>query len=128
MLYAIVIGAVVVAGLVIFGRMNEVFAVSVRKGRVLLVRGAIPPALLDAFEDVARRAHVSRATIRAVRTETHARLVMSGVDEGVAQRLRNVFGTHHWSTLRSQAPRPRVRNVGQVLGVAWLAWMFTRRD
>lgn len=128
MLYAIVIGAVVIAALVFFGRANEVFAVSVRNGRVLLVRGSIPPALLDAFEDVVQRARVRHAMIRAVRGDTHARLVVSGTDEGVTQRLRNTFGTHHWSTLRSpHAPRPSARNVGQLLGVAWLAWMFTRR-
>lgn len=128
MLYVLVIGVVVIAALVVFGRANEVFAVSVRNGRVLLVRGAIPPAVLDAFADVVQRARVRSAMIRAVRTETHARLVVSGADEAVTQRLRNVFGTHHWSTLRSQAPRPSARNVGQVLGVAWLAWMFARRS
>jgi len=127
MVYLIVVGVVVIAALVFFGRANEVFAVSVRDGRVLLVRGAIPPAVLDAFADVVSRARVRRATIRAVRAETHARLVVSGTDDAVTQRLRNVFGTHHWSTLRSKAPRPSSRNVGQVLGVAWLAWMLARR-
>jgi hypothetical protein len=107
-------------------RINELFLVSVREGRVLVVRGRVPPSLLDAVSDVARDARVERATLRAVRGSTHARLLVSGVDDGVAQRFRNVFGIHPIHELR-QVPRSADRNAGQWLGWAWLAWLLLRR-
>lgn len=113
--------------LFVWGRVNEIFCLSVRDGRVLLVRGRIPPSVLEAFADVVRRQGVRRASIRAVAGPSHARLVVSGADEGTAQRLRNVFGTHPVQRLRG-AKLPRARNVGQLLGIAWLAWLFTDRS
>lgn len=122
----IVIGAVAVGAWWFLSRANEIFCVSVRQGRMLVVRGRLPVALLHDFEDVIRRARVQRATIRAVSTQSHARLVVSGIDEGTAQRLRNVFGHHPIQKLRA-APLPGQRNVGQLLGIAWLAWLFVGR-
>jgi hypothetical protein len=112
---------------VVFTRSNELFCLSVRKGRTLLVRGRIPPTLFQALADVAQRTQVERATIRAVAGEAHARLVFSGIAEGPAQRMRNVFGTHPVQRLRG-ATLPAARNAGQVLGIAWLAWLFTNRS
>lgn len=108
-------------------RMNEIFCVSVRDGRVLLVRGRIPAAVMHGFADVVRRQNVARGTIRAVAGQAHARLAISGIDENTAQRLRNVFGHHPVQRLRG-AKLPEARNVGQVLGIAWLAWLFTHRS
>ncbi len=122
----LVVAVAVVLVLVVLGRANEIFCISVRDGKLLVVRGAVPPALLHGFADVVRRERVDRATIRALKGDGHARLVASGVSEGTAQRLRNVFGTHPIQKLRA-ASMPRVRNVGQVLGVAWLAWMLLGR-
>lgn len=107
-------------------RANELFYLSVRDGRVLLVRGRIPPSLLHGIEDVVRRSAIRRASIRAVAGQHHARLVASGVDDGTAQRLRNVFGTHPVQKLRG-AKLPEARNLGQLLGIAWLAWLFVGR-
>lgn len=107
-------------------RANEIFCVSVRHGRVLLVRGRIPPSLLHDIEDVVRRSNVRRATIRGVAGPHHARIVASDVDEFAAQRLRNVFGTHPIQKLRG-AKLPTTRNLGQLLGIAWLAWLFVGR-
>ena len=122
----VIVAIAVLVGLVMLGRANEIFCISVRDGKLLVVRGAVPPALLHGFADVVRRERVDRATIRAVKGDGHARLVASGVSEGTAQRLRNVFGTHPIQKLRA-ASAPKVRNVGQVLGVAWLAWMLLGR-
>lgn len=107
-------------------RGNELFVLSVRDGKVLLIRGRIPVALQHDIEDVLQRARVQHATIRAVRSSGHARLVMSGLDEGTQQRLRNTFGVHPIQKLRS-APVAGNRNLGQLMGVTWLAWMMTRR-
>ncbi len=111
----------------VYTRSNELFCLSVRNGRTLLVRGRIPPGLFEGLADVAERTKLERATIRAVAGEAHARLVFSGVPDGPAQRMRNVFGIHPVQRLRGAA-LPAARNAGQVLGIAWLAWMFARRS
>lgn len=119
----LVAACVIPVGYIVFTRVNEIFCLSVRNGRVLLVRGTCPNALSHDLEDVMRRANVQRATIRAVKAEGHARLVTSGVDDGVAQRCRNAFGTHPIHQLRSETSDRR-RNLGQILGFAWLAWLL----
>ncbi len=122
-----VIAAVAVLLVVlVLSRANEIFCISVRDGQPLVVRGAVPVALLHGITDVLRRERVERATIRAVKGDGHARLVASGVSEGTAQRLRNVFGSHPLQKLRA-APMPKARNLGQLLGVAWLAWLLVGR-
>jgi hypothetical protein len=73
------------------------------------------------------RAKVTSATIRGVKGEGHARLVVSGeIDEGTTQRLRNVFGIHPTRRYVEQSGDRQKRNVGQVLGIVWLAWFFSR--
>lgn len=117
---------VVLVGLfVVVPRMNELFLVSVCGGRVLVVRGRLPASLLHDIEDVVQRAGVETAAIRAVKTPEGARLVAGGVDEGVAQRLRNAFQLHPMAQLR-RAPLMDDRNMGQVLGFVWLAWLLSR--
>ena len=110
---------------VVISRANELFYLSVRDGDVLLVRGRIPVRLRQDLVDVLQRAGVRDASVRAVRSSGHSRLVVSGVDEGVAQRLRNAFGVHPVQKLRA-APVATDRNLGQLLGIVWLAWMLRR--
>lgn len=121
LLLAIGVGALVAWW--IYERSIELFCISVRDGRCLVVRGRIAGNLLDGIADVAARQRVRRATIRAVKGEHHARLVARGVDDGTLQRLRNVFGTHPVQKLRT-APVATKRNLGQLLGVTWLAWLL----
>ena len=117
-------GAVIVVVLLLASRANELFCVSVRDGRPLLVRGRIPPALLRDFGDVVSDPPVKRATIKASRSAAHAELAVSGVsDEGQEQRLRNVFNVYPLSNIKS-APSSKKRTLWQVLGIAWLAWLF----
>lgn len=110
----------------VISRSNELFVLSVRGGSVLLIRGRIPGALQHDIEDVLKRARVQNASIRALRSSGHARLEMRGLDEGTQQRLRNTFGIHPIQKLRS-APMAANRNLGQLMGFTWLAWMMTRR-
>ena len=118
---------VVVLALVAFaGRARQLFLVSVRDGRVLLVQGRIPPPLLDEFADIARDARLRLASVRAVREAERVRLVVRGTDDRVAQRFRNAFGIHPLAHLRAAAP-PEDRNLGQLLGWTWLAWMLLGR-
>jgi len=108
-------------------RANELFCVSVRDGKCLVIRGNVPPNLLHGFADVMKRSKVERATIRGVRQGGRARLVATGVDEGVAQRLRNTFGASSWSKARfgTKSASTTKRNLGQLLGIAWLAWFLS---
>lgn len=126
MLLWIVIGAAVVLGYVWLSRASELFYVSVRDGKALLVRGRIPQGLLNEFEDVVQRAQIRRGVIRALRGEAGGQLYASGdIDDFVEQRLRNIFRIYPVSQLRA-APRVRQPTLGQLLGIAWLAWMFDR--
>lgn len=118
--------AVAFALYLIFIRGNEIFFISIREGRALLVRGRVPPNLLAQIGDVARRGGVQRGSVQAYRGEHRARLSTSGFSEGDAQRLRNVFSLHSIQALRA-AKLTKPENLGQVLGIAWLAWFLSRR-
>jgi Protein of unknown function (DUF3634) len=105
-------------------RQNELFHVSVRSGRVLLIRGRIPSALLSDFRTVVR--HVNRASIRVQKTAAGGRLATAGIDADTTQKLRNLFGLYTQAQLRS-APPIRNPTLGQWLGSAGLAWWQERR-
>jgi hypothetical protein len=120
---------VVVVAVVVYlwaSRARELFCLSVRDGKVLVVRGRIPGGLLSDIRDVVSKPAVARATIRAVKAESGAQIVASGIDDGRAQRLRNIFRLYPISNLRA-APAIADPTLGQVLGIAWLAWLLDRR-
>jgi len=120
---------VAVIGIAVYywaSRASELFCLSVRNGRVLVVRGRIPGGLLSDIRDVVSKPVVAHATIRAVKQEHGARLAVSGLDEGREQRLRNIFRLYPISNLRA-APLIEKPTLGQVLGIAWLAWLLDRR-
>ena len=95
-------------------------------GREISTVFAVPPLLRAIREIVGSQPAVARATIKAVRGEHGARLTARGaIDEGRIQRLRNAFGLFPTAKLRSAAPIARP-SLGQVLGIAWLAWMLDR--
>jgi hypothetical protein len=100
--YIVVVAALVL--LVVYLRARELFCVSVRGGRTLLVRGRIPAGLLSSIGEVVRRDGVKRGTVKALRGEHSARLVTSGMSEATEQRLRNVFGRHVCFPPRCIAP------------------------
>jgi len=123
----LLVAVIVVAVLYAASRASEVFCLSVRNGRVLVVRGRIPGGLLSDIREVVSKPVVARATIRAMKQEHGARLAVSGdIDEGRTQRLRNIFRLYPISNLRA-APVIEKPTLGQVLGIAWLAWLLDRR-
>jgi|SRR5579859_1193600 len=122
-----VVAVVVLVALYLGSRARELFVLSVRGGRVLVVRGRVPAGFLGDVRTIVARPPVASATLRAVKGEHHARLVVSGdIDEGRAQRLRNAFGLRPMAQLRA-APLVKRPTLGQVLGIAWLAWLLERR-
>jgi hypothetical protein len=120
----VIVAATILFGIWLWFRTQELFCVSVRGGRALVVRGRIPGGLLGDFRDALRRAKVRDVTLRGVKTERGGRLVVTGaVDPGTVQQLRNIFGTYTVARLRTAPPIERP-TLGQVLGIAWLAWLL----
>ena len=120
----LVIAAVAILAFVVFTRMSELFCISIKNGKTLVVRGRVPPGF---FIDVSRVAvGIDDATIWARKSDGHARLTASGLDERTLQRLRNAFSTYPMSRLKS-APGIERPTIGQVLGIAWLAWLLESR-
>ncbi len=118
----------VVAALVVLtwlARREDLFCLSVRDGRVLVVRGRAPRGFVSDVRDIVARTGARRGEIRALRAGRGARLVISGLDEATEQRVRNVFGIMPAVQLL-RAPPIESPTLGQSLGIAWLAWMLDR--
>ncbi|HJL16347.1 MAG TPA: DUF3634 family protein [Sandaracinaceae bacterium LLY-WYZ-13_1] len=126
----VVVLLLVALAIVAVSRANEIFCVSIRDGRCLVIRGRVPPSLWRELREVVRIAGVRRGTVRAVKRGGQPALECEGLDDGTAQRLRNAFGAQGFGHLKASAPPAGVggsRNLGQLLGIAWLAWLLTRR-
>jgi hypothetical protein len=90
-------------------RARQLCVLSVRAGKLLVMRGGLPGSLLEALADGER-----------------ARLDARGLSPETLQRARNVLGTYPLVRLLN-APRPRDRNLGQVLGLPSLAFWLRAR-
>ena len=129
LLLILLVAAIAVVVLVVLSRANEIFCVSIRGGRCIVVRGHVSPALWRELTAVVRMARVQRGTVRGVKDGGRARIVTEGIDEGTTQRLRNALGSTGFANAKASAPSNKSgsRNLGQILGVAWLAWLFMGR-
>jgi hypothetical protein len=107
-------------------RAREVCVLSVRRGRLMVMRGALPPAVFEALADVVERSAVARGTIQILRDGERGRVQASGLDSHAEQRVRNVIGTYPLVRLLAGARAPSP-NLGQRLGLAWLAWHIRER-
>jgi hypothetical protein len=115
-----------VLGLWWFTRTGELFCLSVRRGKLLLVRGRAPGGFTAEARAIVARARVTSGTIRGLKTERGGRLVVSGaIDERTEQQLRNLFSLYPASQLR-KAPAIAKPTMGQLLGIGWLAWILDR--
>lgn len=93
-IYAAGILALIFVALWAATRQNEIFRVTVAKGRVTSQRGRVPPTFLGDMREIVR--HVQDGSVRAVKRDGEARLVFSAsIDERTAQRLRNAFALDH---------------------------------
>ncbi|HEY4179036.1 MAG TPA: DUF3634 family protein [Kofleriaceae bacterium] len=127
MMLIAVICCLLVVGLLMM-RGNELFLISVRNGKVLVVRGRVPVSLLQDFREIVNRPTVKRGTIKARKTEYGTQIFVSGdIDEGREQRMRNTFQFYPASKLRS-APIDKERTMGQLTGIVWLAWILDRSN
>ncbi len=109
-------------------RRTELFYISIRHGRVLVVRGRVPTPLLQDLADIVKNPVVRSGKIRVFRGAHGADLTCGGdIGDGPEQRMRNALCLYPLSKLRHALPVPRP-TLGQMAGIAWLAWMFDRRD
>ena len=109
-----------------FTRVGELFYVSVRNGKCLVVRGRVPISMLQEFAEAVKKPRVKHGTIRAWKTEAGGQLRCSGdIDEGREQRMRNTFMLYPVSKMlyASAIAKP---TLGQLSGIAWIAWLFNR--
>ncbi len=74
-------------------RINELFLLRTRNGKLQLVRGRIPQSLLTDLGDVLRAAKLDDIQLRGVVEDGRARLYAHGgeLDAGVKQQLRNTI-------------------------------------
>jgi hypothetical protein len=114
----VIVVALLVVLYLLFARGHELFWVSVRSGKVNVVRGYVPPGLLRDFRSALRQ--VQSAEIRAHKAGGGARLRFSGkLDDSVAQQLRNIFGLYPISKL--SAPQIDKRQmVSDAFTIGWL--------
>jgi hypothetical protein len=108
-------------------RSRDICVLSVRRGRVLLMRGGLPQGLLAALAEIVERRGVAKATVRIARDGERGRLSASGLDATALQQARNVLGTYPLPRLLAGHVR-RPQNLGQRLGIAWLAWWLRARE
>ncbi len=108
-------------------RAGELFYISVRDGKVLVVRGRVPVSMLQEFRECVGKPIVKRGSIKAFKTEYGGQLSCSGIDEGREQRMRNTFMLYPAAKMRL-APQQKDRTIGQLAGLAWLAWMMDRSN
>jgi hypothetical protein len=74
-------------------RSRELFVLRVEQGKTHVLRGRVPPALLEGLSDVFARAKVVRARVRVLRDGDRARISATGLPRFVLQRARNVLGS-----------------------------------
>lgn len=105
---------------------RTLFTLSIRGGEVLVVKGRVPVRFLQDVREVVRDEQLVRGSVSAVARETGAGLTFRGIPEGPQQRLRNAFRMYPVADLRHAPPIDKP-TLGQLLGVAWLAWLLQRR-
>jgi len=107
---------------VMLARANELFVLSARNGRVLLLRGKLPRELEHELSAILREAGAS-GQLKALRQGGSTRIVGRGLPGALEQRLRNVFFASRFAKMRwLAAPDRRPKSLGQRLGWDWLAW------
>lgn len=83
-------------------RANELFALTARSGRLVVVRGRIPPALFSDLCEIAERERLDQVELRVVSEAGMPRLFVRGTPHpGFEQAARNVLGRHNVRQIRA---------------------------
>ena len=121
----VVLMVVVITLLTVLFRANELFCVSFRRGKALVVRGNLPGPALAAFRDVLNHPVADNALVKGFATD-EVRLTVAGVGDEQTQRLRNAF--EPFSRDQSVRTHDTRRTWWQHVGFVWLAWWMEGRD
>ncbi|MDP2274359.1 MAG: DUF3634 family protein [Archangium sp.] len=108
-------------------RSAELFSLSWRNGELRLVRGRIPAMLKGDLAEALTQMRIARCNVTARKEERGARLLVSGMDDFAAQRLRNIFQLYPMSQLRA-ANAPQHGRLLRWVGFSSLVWLFGRRE
>lgn len=107
-------------------RANELFCVSSRRGKVLVVRGALPEAVHAALERELRLPAVDHALVKGFANDDEVRLTVTGLGDASEQRVHDLFALYPLEL--AAWPRSTSRTWWQVVGFVWLAWWMQERD
>jgi hypothetical protein len=102
----VVVAVLLVALRIAAGRAITIARLSVRDGKIEVVRGGIVPPVLADLRDIASRPPIARLEIDIVRSSGRAEVSLHGdVSAEQAQRLRNVIGSVPLARLVNAARR-----------------------
>jgi hypothetical protein len=86
-------------------RARHLFALKIRKGKIVSVKGRIPPTVVGELADVFKGTSTS-GTLAASIERGRVRVDFSGtISDNVMQRARNVVGMFPLSRFQGQSPR-----------------------
>jgi hypothetical protein len=114
------------AALLWFFGSRTLFKLSIKGGDLLVVSGRVPVRFLQDVREVIADEKLSSGSVSAVARDHGTSLAFSGIPEGPQQRLRNAFRLYPAADVR-HAPPIAKPTVGQMLGIAWLAWLLESR-
>lgn len=87
----IILFLIAIAALI--SRSRTLFVMDIENGELRVVNGDPPPRLVSDFRDAVR--DVTRGTIKGRKSGDRLELSFGGqIDDGTAQRLRNILGVH----------------------------------
>jgi hypothetical protein len=103
LLLGILIFAILVLPIaILIHRGTELFVLRVQSGKVVHVRGRLPPRLLEDIRDVLEKPGVPDAFIRVVTDDGKPRVLPGNtLNEMQTQQLRNIVGTYRTPQIRS---------------------------
>lgn len=126
---ALAIVALIAVGLAAYWwlrRQRELVVLSVRHGKMLVVRGQASSSMLQDF--AAALKNTERGEVEVLREDRGAQLYADGdIDEFLEQRLRNILRIHPAAAFRAPAQKEKTTLV-RLLGFVWLAWFFNDRS
>lgn len=107
-------------------RAHELYCVSVRGGRSLIVRGSLPASTQDEIDKLFASSASDEVVIRAFDREGEVHLNVSGATDTEVRWLERLLGGLGPDDL--PPPLPWQRTWWRFLGFVWLAWWIDGRN
>lgn len=117
---------VVMVLLTALSRAHELYCVSVRGGRSLVVRGSLPASTQKEVDQVFAGSPSDQVLIRAFDREGVVQLTVTGASDDETRRLERLLEGLGPDEL--PPPLPWQKSWWRFLGFVWLAWWMDGRD